>query len=114
MEKMIAYCGIVCSECPGFIATQKDSDEQRKKVAQSWSKMFNAEIKPEDINCDGCLTTSGRLIGYCNICEIRKCAREKALENCGHCGEYSCEKLSNWFEQVPDAKATLEEVRRSL
>ncbi|MCK4597018.1 DUF3795 domain-containing protein [bacterium] len=114
MQKMIAYCGIVCSECPGFIATQKDSDEERKKVAEQWSKMFSAQIKPEDVNCDGCLTTDGRLIGYCRVCEIRKCAREKVVENCALCAEYSCEKLSDWLEKVPDAKATLEEVRKSL
>jgi len=111
---MIAYCGIVCTECPGFMATQKDSDEDRRKVAESWSKMFNAEIKPEDINCDGCLTTSGRLIEYCSICAIRKCALGKAVENCAHCGEYICEKLGNWFEDAPDAKTTLEEIRSSL
>ena len=70
MEKMIAFCGIVCTECPGFIATQKDSDEERKRVAESWSKMYNIEIKPEEINCDGCLTTNGRLVNYCKVCEV--------------------------------------------
>ena len=38
MEKIIAYCGLICSECPAYIATQKDSDEERKKVAEKWSK----------------------------------------------------------------------------
>ena len=114
MEKMIAFCGIVCSECPGFIATQKDSDEERRKVAELWSKMYKTEIKPEDVNCDGCLTTSGRLIGYCRICELRKCAFEKSVKNCAYCSEYICEKLSNWFEKVPNAKATLEEIRKAI
>lgn len=114
MEKMVAFCGIVCSQCPGFLATQKDSDEERREVAESWSKMFDTEIKPEDINCDGCLSSSGRLIDYCAVCEIRRCALEKAVENCAHCDEYACETLSNWFESVPDAKATLEEIRQSL
>lgn len=45
MEKMIAFCGIICTECPGFIATQRDSDEERRRVAESWSKIFNTEIK---------------------------------------------------------------------
>ncbi len=114
MEKIIAFCGIVCSECPGFIATQKDSDEERGKVAELWSKMYNADIKPEDVNCDGCLTTSGKLLGYCSVCEIRKCALEKGVENCAHCTEYICEQLSNWFEKVPATKATLEGIRESL
>lgn len=25
MEKMVAFCGIVCTECPAFIATQKET-----------------------------------------------------------------------------------------
>ena len=32
MDKMIAYCGIVCTECPAFEATQKNDDAKRKKV----------------------------------------------------------------------------------
>ena len=114
MEKIVAFCGIVCSECPGFIATQKDSAEERKRVADSWSKMYNTEIKPEEINCDGCLTTSGRLINYCSVCEIRKCALDKSVKNCAFCEEYICKKLDSWFEKVPEGKATLEGIRQSL
>lgn len=114
MEKMIAYCGLICTECPGYIATQKDSDEERKKVAKSWSKMYNTEVKPEDVNCDGCLSETGRLIDYCNICEIRKCAIEKDVKNCAYCKEYICERISKWFKDVPEAKSTLEEIRKSL
>lgn len=114
MEKMIAHCGIVCTECPGFIATQKDSDEERKNVAELWSKMYNAEVKPEDINCDGCLTTNGRLIDYCKICEIRKCALEKGFKNCAYCSQYICERLDDWFKKVPEAKGTLEGVKKSF
>lgn len=114
MERMVAFCGLVCTECPGYIATQKDNDEERRKVAEEWSKMFNADIKPESINCDGCLSSSGRLIEYCRTCEIRKCGLEKNVENCAHCEEYICEKLSKWFEQVPDSKKNLDEIRQKL
>ncbi len=48
--------------------------------------MFNAEMKPEYVNCDGC-TADGRLIEYCKICEIRNCAIEKGVENCAYCNE---------------------------
>ena len=33
MEKMIAYCGLVCSDCGAFIATQKNDDKMRAEVA---------------------------------------------------------------------------------
>ena len=114
MEKMISFCGIVCSECPGFLATKKDDDEERRKVAELWSKQFNTEIKPEDVNCDGCLSKSGRLIGHCKVCEIRKCGQDKRLINCAYCDEYACEKLNKFFEMVPEAKKNLEDISNSL
>ncbi len=114
MDKLVGFCGIVCTECPGYIATQKDDDEQRKKIAEMWSKQFNADIKPEDVNCDGCLSESKRLIGHCRVCEIRKCGRERNVINCAHCDDYSCEKLNQFFGMAPDAKTTLEGIRDDL
>ena len=114
MEKMIGFCGIVCTECPGFLATQKDDDEERRKVAELWSKQYNADIKPEDVNCDGCLSESGRLIGHCKVCEVRKCGQDKSLKNCAYCDEYACEKLNKFFEMAPDAKTNLEAIRNNL
>jgi hypothetical protein len=114
MSRMVAYCGIVCTECPAYIATQKDDDSERRKVAKQWSDMFEVEIRPESINCDGCLTSGGRLIDYCATCEIRKCGVEKDVENCAHCDDYVCERLGKWFQDVPDAKATLDEIKKSL
>ena len=114
MNKMVAYCGIVCSQCPGFLATQKDDDAARKKVAEAWSKQFNMPVKPEDVNCDGCAADGERIVGYANICKIRKCAREKQLENCAYCDEYACERLTKWFGAVPQARTTLEEIRKNL
>lgn len=114
MNKIIAFCGITCTECPAFLATQKDDDNKRKKVAELWSKQFNIDIKPEDINCHGCLSEIGRIFNYCKICEIRKCAQERGVKNCAYCDDYACEKLSNFFNGMPEAKITLEEVRKSF
>jgi len=114
MDKMIAFCGITCTACPAFLATQKDDESERKKVADLWSKQFNAEVKPEDINCDGCLSESGQLFGHCEVCEIRKCGREKHVQNCAYCPDYACEKLNDFIDQVPDAKTTLKEIRKNL
>jgi hypothetical protein len=114
MEKMIAFCGITCTDCDALIATQENNDAKRRKIAADWSKDFGHEIKPEEINCDGCLNTEGRHINYCGICEIRKCGMEKEVENCAHCIEYKCEKLEKFHEQAPNAKKTIEEIREKL
>lgn len=114
MDKMIAYCGLICTECPAFIATQKDDDEGRKKVAKLWSKEFNSDIKPEDVNCNGCMEESGRLFNHCKVCEIRKCGLGKGLKNCAYCDDYVCEKLTRFFEMAPEAKTTLSEIKKNL
>lgn len=114
MEKMIAFCGITCTECPAFIATQKDDDNERRKVAEMWSKQFKSEIKPEDINCDGCLTENGQLFGFCRVCKIRECAMKKDVKNCAYCDDYPCEELNKFHKFAPDAKATLEKIRATI
>jgi len=114
METIIAYCGLNCAECPALMATQKDDDNTRKKVAEQWSQQYNSDIKPEDINCKGCLSEKGRVFKYCKVCDIRKCGRKKGVENCAYCDDYGCAKLSIFFGMAPEAKSSLEEIRKSL
>ena len=111
MEKIIACCGIICSECPAFIATKNDDDDLRKKTAEDWSKMFNASIQPENINCVGCIVEEGIHFSHCFECEIRKCCLEKKIPNCALCDEFPCKKISDFFKFVPTAKTTLEKIR---
>ena len=111
MAEMIAFCGLACHECGAFLATKNDDDKKRAEVAQLWSKELNTDIKPGDINCDGCLSDSGLVFNYCKVCKIRKCGREKGIANCAHCEDYPCEKLEKFFEMVPDAKKQLDEIR---
>ena len=112
-KKLIAYCGLACSDCPAYIATQKNDDALRAETAKKWSEMFKADIKPADINCDGCPSDSTRLFSYCGQCEIRKCAREKKVATCAACADYSCAKLDKFLAEVPEARATLEALRKT-
>jgi len=113
-EKMIAFCGLVCTDCGAYIATKNDDNEKREEVARLWSKEFNKEFKPKDINCDGCLDLEGRLFGYCNECEIRKCGLENKVKNCAYCEEYACEKLLKFFKMASAARESLDSIRKSL
>ena len=114
MEQMIAHCGLVCSECPAFIATQRNDDRLREETAEMWAKLYNAPLKAADINCDGCLSDGPRLLGHCHVCEIRSCARGRQLTNCGHCADFSCDKLAQIFQTVPEAKGRLTEINSRL
>jgi len=109
---MIAYCGLVCSSCPTFIATKNDDDLARKKTAAFLSEKYGLSFKTEEINCDGCLSSGVRLIGYCNTCEVRKCGITKSVENCSVCNERPCDKLNKFHEFSPDAKASYEALVR--
>jgi hypothetical protein len=111
MEKLIGYCGIVCSDCPVLVATRKDDAAERKRIAEMFTKQYGTEYKTGDINCDGCTGDSIRVFKYCNICEMRKCGREKKLVNCAYCSEYPCEKLTELFSKYSKAKETLSAIR---
>lgn len=112
MPQMIAYCGLVCSNCPTFLATQNDDDVARAKTAALYREKFAFDLKPEEINCDGCKSDGGRLIAYCHSCAIRQCCREKGLDNCAICSDQPCEKLMSFHEFSPVAKTAFEALKR--
>ena len=112
MSEMIAYCGLVCTNCPQYIATQNDDNYAREKIAKDIAEKFELYYKPEEINCDGCLSSNGRHIGFCQTCEVRKCGIEKSVENCSVCDEQPCDKLNSFFVFSPGAKECFEALLR--
>ncbi len=114
MEKMIAYCGLVCTECPTYIATKNDDDKKREETAADWSKKYDADIKPTEINCDGCIPDTPKGLYHPNVCEVRLCGQEKGIKNCAYCEEYICERLDEFYKAEPLGKSTLDEIRQGL
>ena len=113
MEKMIAFCGYTCSECGAYLATKNNDNAQRIKTAEQWSKQYGHQVKPEDVNCNGCTSEGKMNFYYCQVCEIRKCGTEKACQELCLLRDYACEKLDKFFTMAPMAKTTLEEIRKS-
>ncbi|GAB4442806.1 MAG: hypothetical protein Kow00120_11850 [Anaerolineae bacterium] len=112
-EKLIAYCGLVCSECPAFIATQKDDMAALAQLAETWSQEYGAPFTAAACICDGC-PGDGRKVGYCDECGVRACAVARGVVNCAHCPDYGCETLNGFLAHAEQARATLEAIRRAL
>lgn len=112
MEKMVAYCGITCTECEAYKATQADDPAALEEVAAAWREQFDPAITVASITCDGCLTTTGRLCSYCTVCPLRICASERDERNCAFCAEYQgCQKLEAYFTHAPHMRTLLDEMR---
>lgn len=112
--EMIAFCGLDCSACPAYLATQSGDMEALARVADDWGKQFGMEIPKETILCDGCKSDTGRLCTYCSMCQVSRCAREKAAPTCAHCADYVCSTLESCPGFMAQGKAGLEKIKESL
>ncbi|MFX0032641.1 MAG: DUF3795 domain-containing protein [Candidatus Hodarchaeota archaeon] len=112
MSEIIAYCGLLCSKCPAYIATQSNDKEALKRISKEWSS-GEMNFTPEELLCDGCISNKV-IFTWCEECNIRSCARGKGLENCAYCDNYPCETLNNVFEKDQSAKQRLDEIKSTL
>jgi hypothetical protein len=46
------------------------------------------------------------------MCEIRKCGQTRKVANCAACPDYACDKLEGVFKMVPEARKTLDSLRK--
>jgi hypothetical protein len=112
---MIAYCGLVCSECEAFLATQaNDLVALERLAARARDEYGMAGATLESTMCDGCLSSSHRLCGYCHECQVRACAMERAVPNCAHCPDFACDTLVAFWEMAGEARSTLDAIRAGL
>ncbi len=105
---MLSVCGLICTECPAYLASRTGNKEMKTKTAKEWSRLFKVRIKPEDVNCNGCISQGDNLFGHCKVCEVRLCGKEKGVLNCYVCLDYPCSKIRRLHEYLPQARKTLE------
>ena len=112
MDKIIAFCGLNCAECGGFLATQANDEDWKERIAAEWREIYQVpDITVASITCDGCLSKNSRLGGYCTECGIRACGVERGITNCASCPDYPCDQLENFFSSVPQARQNLDQIR---
>jgi hypothetical protein len=113
-SKIISYCGITCSSCDAFLATQADDQAELERVAAAWSKEYNAPFSAASIVCDGCLVDTDRVASYCNECAIRACAKERNVASCAYCDDYVCDKLQPHLDHAPQFRELLDAMRKAF
>jgi len=69
-------------------AYKDNNDRLKEKLAGVYG------LKPEDIQCRGCL--SDLVFKYCQICPIRKCAKDRGFEGCYQCEQFPCNHINNF------------------
>jgi len=111
MQQLLGACGLVCGECPAYKATQANDVETIAKVAKEWSAAFHADVKPEHVWCDGCMTAGPRKCHHTTECEVRVCVVKRGLDNCAACPDYGCATLTAFFQMAPPARESLEALR---
>jgi hypothetical protein len=108
---MIACCGLDCSKCDGYLATQSADEAALARVAERWSSLYHAEVKPEHVTCDGCRSRGRKSFHCANTCEIRKCADAKGFGTCVECGDFACRLIEPLFGFAPEARENLEKLK---
>lgn len=110
MDSLIAYCGFDCSKCPAYLAFKKGIQNIDKETLLKWASNLGKNEKLENLKCSGCNSNEDVKFKFCFECEIRKCASEKDLINCGYCESYPCNKLDSIFSYSQEAKYRLDNI----
>jgi hypothetical protein len=94
---------------------KEEQKRQRAEIAKACREQYGMNYSESEItDCDGCLSESGRLFIGCLGCPIRKCAKERTIENCAHCPEYICQTLESFFVHDSAAKTRLADERQRI
>jgi hypothetical protein len=113
---ILAYCGITCTTCDAYAATQADDPAALAQAAASWREEFNVDVTAETIRCDGCSTDGPTLCSACSDCPVRVCARERGVANCGHCPDYpdrGCDTIEAFLSHAAGLRAVLDEIKEA-
>lgn len=114
MTRILAYCGIVCSACPAYLATRSRDPAALARAAEVFRREYGiAGATAENVRCAGCPSDDGPRAGQMPGCPILACARGRSLPHCAACSEYVCGTLARFLRSHPDERATLDALRET-
>lgn len=96
---MIAYCGLDCSKCDIFVATENNDRDKIVSTLNQWKSEIGLDYKESDLNgCKGC--KSDMILSYCSNCDIEKCAISKEISTCSECPDYKCDRIKKFYGEI--------------
>lgn len=107
MKKMIAFCGLVCSEYPVYIAAKTNDEALKERLAEEYSTE-TCKFEKDDTTCTGCHSADGVNEKMCLECPMRRCGMEKNVAHCGQCEEYPCQYIEEYVPADSDNRNVLE------
>ena len=108
-----AFCGLICTECPVYIATVTEDEAMKEKLAADYTTAA-CKFEKDDMNCNGCHSTEGCCEKMCAQCPIRLCGMKKGIETCAECGGYPCEELKQYVPEESGNRKTLDSMADSF
>jgi hypothetical protein len=108
--EIISCCGLVCSECPAYVATKENDPDKAQQTAELWSRLYGVEVEVGHVWCEGCMLP-GKKCHHAGECELRACGMARGLETCAACDDYPCPKLEGFFAMAPQARVNLDRLR---
>jgi hypothetical protein len=114
MPHLQAFCGLDCSECEAYAATQRNDRAGLEAVAKKWAQQFKAEgMSADQCVCDGCPSGKRISTAHAATCAVRMCASARGVKTCAHCADYDCPTLKGFLSYAPVLREKLEAIRKS-
>jgi len=110
MTARMSACGVLCSECPAFLAHRAGDPAMRERVAAAWHELYGLDFGPDVIRCGGCFGPDDQLFHTSRRCAARRCCRSRGLASCAKCGDRPCadlEKAQSVWDGLEERAATL-------
>ena len=106
----MSACGVICSDCPAYVAGQAGIPAARARVAAAWHELYGLSFGPDVITCGGCRGSDDALFFTSRNCAARRCCRTRGFASCAACARRPCadlERAQSVWDGLDERAATL-------
>jgi hypothetical protein len=112
MTGRISACGVICTDCPAYLAGQAKDPAARARVATAWHDLYGLNFGADVISCGGCFGSDEDLFFTSRKCAARRCCQARALPHCAECPARPCadlERAQSVWDGLEERAQTLPE-----